>query len=370
MYSLGLQKHLLLKLYIFSVEIILECGLFWDMLSLTAKCGETFFPKMNETKRLVKEFYNIQHENIPETRERSKWIAENKCGFLLGILEFGFVVHKEKLNELLQNGKFKEQEMDFINEMYQFYIFPFKQHNGTGKSESSCHTPQTKSSNPSRQNSVEDLDYIPEEEEKEFTHKDLKKAVLKRDGVCLFCWEQIECIGSHIIAQKNVPFKFDETALFERTGLKQKHQVQNGLLLCANCHGEFDALKRYVDVMDDKLVARVVNGTNDVNICEMIKDIRFGIQSRIEKFRNREVVNTKGELELYFQTDNVNSFPNRKALEFHKAACLIWRMAGGGESDDEHCPDDELIFVPSRYDENKVRKWLRYSNDTLNMATI
>ena len=331
---------------------------------------------MNETKRLVKEFYNIQHVNIPKTRERSKWIAENKCGFLLGILEFGFVVHKEKLNELLQNGQFKDQEMDFINEMYQFYIFPFKQHNGTGKSEPSCHTPQTTSSHPSRQNSVDDLDYIPEEEEKELTHKDLKKAVLKRDGVCLFCWNTLQLHVAHILAQKNVPFKFDETALFERTGLKQKHQVQNGLLLCSICHGEFDALKRYIYVVDDKMMVRVVNGTIDANnlewidTCETIKDGRSGKKRRYVEFRNREVVNSNNEMELYFLTDNASSLPNRQALEFHKTACLIWRMAGGGESEDEHCPDDELIFVPSGYDDSKVRKWLKDSNDTLNMASI
>ena len=331
---------------------------------------------MNETKRLVKEFYNIQHENIPKTRERSKWIVENKCGFLLGILEFGFVVHKEKLNELLQNGQFKDQEMDFINEMYQFYIFPFKQHNGTGKSEPSCHTPQTTSSHPSRQNSVDDLDYIPEEEEKELTHKDLKKAVLKRDGVCLFCWNTLQLHVAHILAQKNVPFKFDETALFERTGLKQKHQVQNGLLLCSICHGEFDALKRYVYVVDDKMMVRVVNGTIDANnlewidTCETIKDGRSGKKRRYVEFRNREVVNSNNEMELYFLTDNASSLPNRQALEFHKTACLIWRMAGGGESEEEHCPDDELIFVPSGYDDSKVRKWLKDSNDTLNMASI
>ena len=41
--------------------------------------------------------------------------------------------------------------------------------------------------------------------------------------------------------------------------------MQNGLLLCKNCHGEFDALKRYVDVAGDKLVLKVVNETNDPN---------------------------------------------------------------------------------------------------------
>ena len=197
---------------------------------------------MNDTKRLVKEFYNIKNKDIPKTRERSKWKSDNKCGFLLGVIEFGLESHREKLFHVLSRDQFKEQEMNIINEMYQFYIYPFKQHNGTGKSESSCHTPETTSSHPSRQNSAEDIDYIPEEG-KELTHYHLKKAVVKRDGVCLFCWDRIECEGAHILAQKNIPFQYDESSLFERTGLKQKHQVQNGLLLCSKCHGQFDKLK-------------------------------------------------------------------------------------------------------------------------------
>lgn len=99
--------------------------------------------------------------------------------------------------------------------------------------------------------------------EKELVHKDLKIAVEKRDRVFLFCWDRIQCNAAHIVAQEDVPFPCDEPTLFERTGLKQKHQVQNGLLLCAVCHGEFNALKRYVDVIDEKLVVKVVNYAND-----------------------------------------------------------------------------------------------------------
>ena len=332
---------------------------------------------MNETKSLVKDFYIIHYENIPNTREKSKWTAENKCGFLLGIIKFGFVVHREKLNELLQNGQFKDQEMDFINEMYQFYIFPFKQHNGTGKSEPSCHTPQTTSSHPSRQNSVEDLDYIPEEEEKELTHKDLKKAVLKRDGVCLFCWTAKPIQGCHILAQKNIPFQYDEEPLFRRAGLEQKHQVQNGLLLCSNCHIEFDALKRYVDVVDDKLMVNVVNETDDRNSekyrewTEVVEDLKVGRQTRERRWSDgRQAVNSNNEMGIYFLKNKPSSLPNKRALEFHKAACFIWRMAGGGESDGELCADDEVMFVPLGYDDNKVRKWLMNSDVTLNIVSI
>jgi len=43
---------------------------------------------------------------------------------------------------------------------------------------------------------------------------------------------------------------------------------------------------------------------------------------------------------LYFIDNDPVKQPNRKALEFHKAACLIWRMAGGAEPDEEDSDDE------------------------------
>jgi hypothetical protein len=33
--------------------------------------------------------------------------------------------------------------------------------------------------------------------------------------------------------------------------------------------------------------------------------------------------------------------PNSKALEFHKSACLIWKMTGRAETDEELGSDDD-----------------------------
>jgi hypothetical protein len=104
------------------------------------------------------------------------------------------------------------------------------------------------------------LEYVPEE--RELVHKDLKNAVSKREVVRWFCWNRKPLQTSHIIAQKNIPMAFDESCLLQRAGLTQKHQVQNGLLLCRNYHDTYDLLKRYVDVVDGKLVVKVVNETN------------------------------------------------------------------------------------------------------------
>ena len=303
--------------------------------------------KRTATQQLLIKHYNnpLNSEDLPERRERSKWTKENKFGFLLGMAKHGqdFLVTElyNNLSQLQEEDFEKEEEEDLFGKMYDFHIKVFKQHNGTG---SSCHTPTSAS----RSNSAEYLDGEPYG--KELVHKDLKIAVEKRDGVCLFCWNQIQCQAAHIVAQKEVPFTYDEPTLFERTGLNQKHQVQNGLLLCAVCHGEFDALKRYVDVVDEKLVVKVVNETNDTT-SDKHRDWQKAVRNLIamrtaneedwNEYDNRQAVEPNGEMALYFAENNPTNLPNRQALEFHKTACLIWRMAGGAEPDEEYCSDDE-----------------------------
>jgi hypothetical protein len=212
------------------------------------------------------------------------------------------------------------------------------------------------------------LDHVPAE--RELTHKDLKKAVERRDGVCLFCWDNEEVQGAHIIAQKKIPMAYDAPSILLRAGLTQKHQVQNGLLLCGNCHSEFDQLKRYVDVVGDKLVVKVVNGSvlrNDEKHRDWQRAVRNlrGMRRLNEEdwtdIDNRQAVEPNGEMALYFVLNNPTRLPNRNALEFHKAACLIWRMAGGAESEDEHCPDDDYdyrYYVPVDYRSKNIEKWM------------
>jgi hypothetical protein len=125
--------------------------------------------------------------------------------------------------------------------------------------------------------------------------------------------------------------------------------VENGLLLCNICHSQFDKLKRYVDIAGDKLVVKVVNETNDTTsekhkVWERaIRDLEGVRKLREEDWKatdGRQAVEN-GEMALYFVQNYPNSLPNRQALAYHKAACLIWRMSGGAEPDEEYCSDDE-----------------------------
>ncbi|EGF82469.1 hypothetical protein BATDEDRAFT_86277 [Batrachochytrium dendrobatidis JAM81] len=217
---------------------------------------------MNTTKSALKPY---QH------RVKSEWQDDNKRGLFLGIIQEGETSHITRLHNLLTANQFAEQQefstkiqladpkhhCTFIDDMFGYYILPFhKDYNDS----SSCHTPV--SSNPtSRTNSADDLDYVAKVSE--LQHKDLNKAVEKRDSVCLFCWDELSLQGTHIISQKNIGMAYNESSILQRAGLTQKHQIQNGLLLCIKCHDQFGKLKQYVDVVDDKLVIKVINETND-----------------------------------------------------------------------------------------------------------
>ena len=305
--------------------------------------------KRENIKNKLLEFYNSSNEQIPTQRTKADWKTDNFMGFLLGVVSFGIPSHRARLYKLLSGNQFAQNEQNFIDSMFDFYIRPF--HKNYNTDSESCHTPSNASRPSSRRNS--DADYVPEE--RLLIHNDLKKAVVKRDRVCLFCWDKSECQGAHIIAQKNISVAYDESSLLGRAGLTQKHQVQNGLLLCIKCHSQFDKLLIYVDVVDEKLVVKVVNETNDETSEKhkewkaMVRNLgamRIANEEDWKGKDNRLAVDGNGEMVLYFIQNNRTKQPNRNALEFHKAACLIWQMAGGAETDDEVCSDeDELVPV-------------------------
>ncbi|OAJ45434.1 hypothetical protein BDEG_28574 [Batrachochytrium dendrobatidis JEL423] len=262
---------------------------------------------MNTTKSALKPY---QH------RVKSEWQDDNKRGLFLGIIQEGETSHITRLHNLLTANQFAEQQefstkiqladpkhhCTFIDDMFGYYILPFhKDYNDS----SSWHTPV--SSNPtSRINSADDLDYA-----------------------------------------------------------AKKHQIQNGLLLCIKCHDQFGKLKQYVDVVDDKLVIKVINETNDLTSdkhkkwIETIEDLKVIRRTRQKRWiDNRQTVESNSEMTLYFIHNNLTRLPNRNALELHKTTCLIWRMAGGVESDDEYCPYDDDGCTPVDYQSKSIEKWM------------
>ncbi|KAJ3390639.1 hypothetical protein HDU84_007190 [Entophlyctis sp. JEL0112] len=170
------------------------------------------------------------------------------------------------------------------------------------------------------------------------THANFRSALHKRDEVCLFCWGNLQLDAAHLIAQKPSPsLSLIIPDLLSRAGLDSVDRVQNGILLCKVCHGEFDALRRYIDVVDDRFVAKVVNLTSDprnqeyIDAVGGIEDSRTGKIRRNPAFAGRTVVDGSNELPVYFADGDTTKHPNVTALAFHKAACLIWKMAGAAD---------------------------------------
>ncbi|OAJ38169.1 hypothetical protein BDEG_22122 [Batrachochytrium dendrobatidis JEL423] len=310
------------------------------------------------TTQLLNEYYQISTQAIPTQRVKSEWQDDNRRGLFLGIIQEGETSHITRLHNLLTANQFAEQQefstkiqlsdpehhCTFIDDMFGYYILPFhKDYNDS----SSCHTPV--SSNPtSRTNSADDLDYVAKVSE--LQHKDLNKVVEKRDSVCLFCWDKLSLQGAHIISQKNIGMAYNEPSILLRSGLTQKHQIQNGLLLCIKCHDQFGKLKQYVDVVDDKLVINDLTSDKHKKWIETIEDLKVIRRTRQKRWTdNRQTVESNSEMTLYFIHNNLTRLPNRNALEFHKTACLIWCMAGGAEFDDEYCPYDDDGCTPVDY---------------------
>jgi hypothetical protein len=176
-------------------------------------------------KLLILNFYGLTEDITPTKRKFREWEHENKCGFLLGIMEYGINEHK---NEIINGIQKRDAQLldDLIDKYYDFYIYPFRQH---GRSKSN-----TSSSSVTPSASIQD---IPGSEDINklkitFNRKTFREQVEARDKVCLICWRDGLNQAAHIIAQKNVPIEQNIDNILKRANMENVDQVQNGLWLC------------------------------------------------------------------------------------------------------------------------------------------
>ena len=68
--------------------------------------------------------------------------------------------------------------------------------------------------------------------------------------------------------------------------------------------------------------------------------------TNIEEINNRQIVE-RGEMMLYSAQNVPHQLPYRKALQYHKTAWIIWRMAGGAEPEKEsqHEEDRSPVYA-------------------------
>ncbi|KAI8823201.1 hypothetical protein BJ741DRAFT_655046 [Chytriomyces cf. hyalinus JEL632] len=288
----------------------------------------------------------------PERPTWSYFKNKNKFGFLYGILTHSPDQnmrddYASKLYWTLGTASLPApdtpEEWSCLELLYNRFIHPFREI-GTGSSHST--PPESPPSTPGGSSTAF------ESNASNPGPGNFRSALLKRDKVCLFCWDADANAldAAHLIAQKGgVPVTPLIQDLLDRAGLDSTYRVQNGVLLCASCHRKFDSLRRYFDVEDGRLVAKVVNLTSDrddenyVDAVTAIQWQRFGKTQWNADFASRTVVVDENEppahFAVYFADNDESKHPNRTALSFHKAACLIWKLAGAGDDAEDDYTD-------------------------------
>jgi hypothetical protein len=203
-----------------------------------------------------------------------------------------------------------------------------------------------------------------------------------RDGKnCLFCWEEFELQGTHIIAQKKGNFNRFAGDLFAKCGIQGMYHITNGLLLCSICHGRFDKLQAFVEATDaGYFFVPSVNLTDAEEMHRLYSYLTFD-KAKIKMQTTVPIPDkeaTLQELVLYGKLDfhgskpdeppTPNRLPNKLALLYHKAACFIWSMAGGAdpeEDSDKEGDDGDFFMDPVRGEEvsfdekmGRVAQWV------------
>jgi protein-arginine kinase activator protein McsA len=289
----------------------------------------------------------------------------------------------------------KEMQERYIDRFYDYYISPFLKYNGrlhysdsehesdiSGNSTSRSRNTYQQENNPgesiptsSVRNSLERLaqnHYHKNKESTKICRRDFRNALEKRDLVCSFCWRGRHLYLTHIIGHRSKSLiPEDVRNIMEDTGIHSINQVQNGFLMCPNCNACFDSLDTYVDFVDMKFVVKQVNYANnqseqkhtfwkiELDKLSMVRTI-----SETYLHDDRKVVESNGEMALYFKQDNQALQPSKIALEKHKTACLIWRMAGGLVSYYYDDDDESQEFIPAFNKPEMISKWME-SSDTL-----
>ena len=308
----------------------------------------------------IQTIYNEFSDVIPPTRQRSKWENDNIAGFFRGLFNQADAQDINAICELINSDAFSQFSLeqkqarlkDLSDEMYEKYVKPFLQHD-LNCTNNNVNQVAGNSDGGSRASSAGSG-----------SSNGLAKTLEKRDGGCLFCWNPEYPQFAHILAQKN-RFLGNIGTLLERIGISDINAVQNGLSLCLNCHNLFNRLQVYVEADQDRLLVKFVNQTNGPS---NLHPSRFHTRMRSARLfepskshPEEDAVDHDGELRVVFVDDETKFLPSRAALELHKKACLIWRMAGGADEEEldefDDFNDHFAPAVPSKDIMDRVREW-------------
>lgn len=290
---------------------------------------------------------------LPEPKQKAQWGPENNIGFFKGIFEYGFTEHKSQVLDLLQSPGFVGQDLQsqkdelqrLLNQLFNSYIFAFHKHQEFAN-ENPPGTPRSVRPT-SASNSV--------------TQEILKKELFERDYCCLFCWDKSlpYLQAAHILSRKTIRMS-NVNELLQRAGIPNLYDVRNGLLLCMKCHHDFDTLKTFVQVEEDRMLFKAVKTPIDSEWRDTV-DVKLQTRNIFKSFiqDDRVPADEDNELRLWFVGQSPTNLPSKEALSWHKAACHIWLLAGGADPE-ELSDDDEEDFlppVPAKETMDRVQVW-------------
>ena len=78
---------------------------------------------------------------------------------------------------------------------------------------------------------------------------------------------------------------------------------------------------------------------------QRVASSRLISEKRLNTIDNRKALDEDDKMRLWFVKKDKDLLPNKTALEMHKIACLIWRMVGGAEPDEECLDEDDNLSI-------------------------
>ena len=311
----------------------------------------------------------LPDELKPQQRSYHAFEPENKCGALLGLLRHApdeqdrqlirdiverntgttaTYVTRQRAKDSLNNedDKTKANEakklelLQVLEKLLDKYVGPFyrnyripssRQPSAESISSSSSSVEQSK-----RVAALKDADKISKDSSISSKQKRFSRQVGDRDKCCCFCWRETSLEAAHIVAQKNIHMEHDTDSILIRSELESLYDVRNGICLCKNCHDDFDQLVAYIETGSEPWHVEYI----DRGTCIAEENYARAVSGRnicAKRLKRKPLINDV----LYLDFGNDDSTkPSQIALQFHKTACLIWKMAGGADKPIEDDLDD------------------------------
>jgi HNH endonuclease len=312
--------------------------------------------------------FGSEYPDFNDERPLSRFKHSNYFGFVVGILRFIDSACGEELvklrKEIIDTLNSKDISVKYKRDLikassksiYSIIICSFLRYSASPNTTPS----DSRSSTPSPSNPRE---------------KSFKEALHERDVICCVCWksEKLLLNGAHIIAHKTGNVMAIDTERIARICGIGLNSLQNGLLLCSDCHSHFDALKLWFDVEEDRNNQTIYRACGRERIIMVKPDWRVTntkhsfqkeiVQGQLDRCGTTIEEETEDGLFSCFPSNEASYWPNAQTLAFHKKAGLIWKFSAGSgefeEYDYDNTPEDGIVVV-----QKAIKKLERFAEES------